>query len=75
MKHFGLQKLIFQLFNTLKSQFCACELFSDTAGCSKQLNKTHNFRKNHFCDHFGTLYCIQEYILQGTSARKFILCI
>ena len=37
-----------QLFNALKRHFFVCELFS--VGCFKQSNKTHNFRKYHFCD-------------------------
>ena len=47
MKQVELQKPIFQLFNALKSQFCLPSL---QIGCSEQMNKTHNFRKNHFCD-------------------------
>ena len=43
MKQFELPKPLSQLFNVLKSHIFACELFS--VGCSKQFNKTHNFRK------------------------------
>ena len=48
MKQFELQTPISQLFNALKSQNLARELFQ--MGCSEQSNKTHNVKKNHFCD-------------------------
>ena len=43
MKQLELQKPISQLFNSLKSQFCVYEQFSDR--CSEQLKKSHNFSK------------------------------
>ena len=58
MKKFELQKPISQLFNALKSQYFACELFSD-----EQSNKTHKlFQKNHFCEVITLeLYCPPSY--------------
>ena len=49
MKQSELQTPISQLFNALKSHFFLhVNIFR--IFCSEQLNKTHNFRKNHFCD-------------------------
>ena len=44
MKQFELQKPISQLFNALKSHIFL-HVKSFQIGCSKQSNKTHNFRK------------------------------
>ena len=48
MKQFELQKPISQLFNALKRRYLHVNYFQ--IGCSKQLNKDHNFRKINFFD-------------------------
>ena len=66
MKKFELQTPISQLFNALKSLFFLRVSFCQI-GCSKQSNKTHNFRKIFFFDviTLELTYGLQELLSQA----------
>ena len=69
MKQFELQEPIYQLFDALKSHFFACELFSDTVGCSEQSNKTIKKRKNIFVT--SSLYNSTTHVFGADSILLF----
>ena len=68
MKQFELQTPISQLFNALKSQYFACELFQ--IGCSEQLNKTHNFRKIILVTSSLELYWTSPYVIRPSLTNS-----